>query len=108
MSTETIETIPYYSVDVQLVATGKTCTERTLAYIGIVNEKEELLLSCCIKPKKQVISYFTPHTGLQEKDLQNGEEFEVAIQKSQDILKNGKIIAQSTRDVIQFLQLTER
>ena len=53
-----------YALDVECVATGKTHNDRAVAQIGLVDAYGRCVLNVYVKPKKEVVSYLTPLTGL--------------------------------------------
>lgn len=53
-----------FCIDVECAATSKRHSDRTPISVAVVNEKEEVLLHCFIKPKEPVFSYLTPLTGV--------------------------------------------
>ena len=56
--------LPMYALDVECVATGKTHNDRAVAQIGLVDAYGRCVLNVYVKPKKEVVSYLTPLTGL--------------------------------------------
>jgi len=57
---------PVFSLHVGYVATGQKHTHRTPAHIALVNEWAHVVRNIYIRPKKRVVSYLTPFTGIGE------------------------------------------
>lgn len=55
---------PFYSIDVECVATGYCHMDRAVGHIAIVNEKCEIIYNQYIKPEIKVVNYLTPLNGL--------------------------------------------
>lgn len=53
---------PYYSIDVECVATGTDHNARHVAQIALVDEHERPLLNAYVRPPVPVVSYLTPLT----------------------------------------------
>ena len=59
----------FYSIIAECVATGRRHDDRVPGQIVLVDEEENVLLDIYVKPKKRVISYITPYTGLTKEKL---------------------------------------
>ncbi|CAH1785264.1 unnamed protein product [Owenia fusiformis] len=58
-----------FSIDLQSVATGKKCGDRSPAYISIIGEDNSTIYETFIKPDHPVISTIEPYTGIKQSDL---------------------------------------
>jgi RNA exonuclease 4 len=76
-----------FCLDVECAATSKRHSDRTPISVAVVNEKEEVLLHCFIKPKEHVFSYLTPLTGATEKDVSNARSFDDVVAVVRQLLR---------------------
>ncbi|CAH1772658.1 unnamed protein product [Owenia fusiformis] len=61
--------INVFSIDLQSVATGKKCNDRSPAYICVIGEDNSTIYETFIKPDRRVVSYTEPYTGIKSSDL---------------------------------------
>lgn len=55
---------PFYSIDVECLATGYDHNARSVGQISLVDQHEKVLLDLYVKPDLPVVSYLTPLTSL--------------------------------------------
>ncbi|RHY48721.1 hypothetical protein DYB38_005675 [Aphanomyces astaci] len=60
---------PFFSVDVECVATGTGYGDRDVARIAVVDENEVTLFDSYVKPDKPIVSYLTQLTGITAEHL---------------------------------------
>lgn len=71
---------PYYSIDVECVATGNDHNSRDVGQISLIDQNEGVILNLYVKPVKAVISYLTALTGLTSELIeQHGQPLEQAL-----------------------------
>jgi RNA exonuclease 4 len=71
---------PYYSIDVECVATTMGHNGRAIAQISLIDQQCNCVLNLYVKPDVAVTSYMTPLTGVTEESLsQYGIDLPTAI-----------------------------
>jgi len=100
---------PYFSIDVECVATAKTHNARATAQIALVSADETSRLNLYVKPAEQVVSYLEPLTGLSKSSLdKQGIGLEEAMLKVREKLpKNAVLVGQNIGKDVEWLQLKE-
>jgi len=99
---------PYYSVDVECVATGSGHNDRTMAHVSIVSAHGQVILNVYIKPDVPVFSYLTALTGLTEAQVSAGMSKEEALALlRQRLPKNALLVGQNVLKDVQWLELVE-
>jgi RNA exonuclease 4 len=76
-----------FCVDVECAATSKRHSDRTPISVALSNQKEDVLVFSCIKPKEPVFSYLTPLTGVTEEDVLNGRPFVDIVNEIRQVLR---------------------
>lgn len=100
---------PYFSIDVECVATEKQHNARATAQIALVSGDEQSRLNLYVKPEQEVASYLEPLTGLSKELLdKHGVPLEQAMQKLRENLpKNAVLVGQNIGKDVEWLQLKE-
>lgn len=100
---------PFYSIDVECVATGTDHNSRKVAQISLVDQYENVLLNLYVKPDVPVVSYLTPLTGLTQEMLeQHGQSQATAVELLKAALpKNATLVGHGIRNDVQWLGLQE-
>ena len=100
---------PYYSIDVECVATGNEHNARAVAQISLIDQMERVILNLYVKPVLPVVSYLTPLTGLSKEMLeQHGMPLETALAYLRQYLpRNAVLVGQNIRADVQWLGLQE-
>jgi len=102
---------PYYSIDVECVATGTGHNARAIAQIGLVDANGRCVLNLFVKPPagSTVASYLTPLTGITAEMLtQYGLEAEHALMLlKQHLPKTACLVGQNIGKDVQWLGLKE-
>lgn len=99
---------PFYSIDVECIASGPKHTAREVAHIAMVDENENIVLNLYVKPKVPVFSYLQPLTNLTEEVVQAGVTLESAVEQIKKSLpKNATLVGQNILKDVQWLSLTE-
>jgi len=100
---------PYFSIDVECVATAKQHNARATAQIALVSADEKSRLNLYVKPSEDVVSYLEPLTGLSKDSLEKkGIGLEEAMKKLRAQLpKNAILVGQNIGKDVEWLQLKE-
>eukprot|EP00802_Teleaulax_amphioxeia_P025548 Tamp_26420.p1 GENE.Tamp_26420~~Tamp_26420.p1 ORF type:complete len:292 (+),score=75.06 Tamp_26420:42-878(+) len=100
---------PYFSIDVECVATAKEHNARATAQIALVSSDEKSRLNLYVKPDQEVVSYLQPLTGLSKASLEaNGIPLEQAMKTLREKLpKDAVLVGQNIRKDVEWLQLKE-
>jgi DNA polymerase III epsilon subunit-like protein len=99
---------PYFSVDVECVATGTGHNDRALAHVAVVDQHSQIVLNLYIKPTKPVVSYLPALTGLSEQDLVNGVTEEEALAVFRATIPNQAVlVGQNILKDVEWLHLVE-
>lgn len=99
---------PYFSVDVECVATGPGHNDRALAHVAVVDQYGQCVLNVYIKPKVPVVSYLPALTGLSEKDLSAGVSEEEALAAFRaTIPPSAVLVGQNILKDVEWLHLVE-
>lgn len=101
--------LPYFSIDVECVATGPGHDDRAVAQIALVDQFENVLLNLYVKPEKPVISYLTDLTGITAELIdREGVEFSKARELLRSLLpKNALLVGQSIYKDVEWMKLAE-
>lgn len=103
-----ISSAPYYSVDVECVATGRGHNDRALAHVAVVDQHGQIVLNLYIHPSKPIVSYLPALTGLSEKDLAQGITEEEAISLFRATIPPSAIlVGQNILKDVEWLHLVE-
>ncbi|KAF5825546.1 hypothetical protein DUNSADRAFT_8837 [Dunaliella salina] len=100
---------PYFSVDVECVATGYDHNSRAVAQVSLVNQCEQAILNLYVKPDKPVVSHLTPLTGITKELL---EQYGIPLEEAVKILRanlptNSILVGQSIGQDVNWLGLKE-
>jgi len=100
---------PYFSIDVECVATGHDHNSRAVAQVSLVNQYEQAILNLYVKPDKPVVSYLTPLTGITKELL---EQYGIPLEEAVKALKanlptNSILVGQSIGQDVTWLGLKE-
>mmetsp|Transcript_19332 Transcript_19332/g.21640 ORF Transcript_19332/g.21640 Transcript_19332/m.21640 type:complete len:370 (-) Transcript_19332:58-1167(-) len=99
---------PFYSIDVECVATGPQHNQRSVAQISLVDQHEQVLLNLYIKQDKPVASYIHALTGLTPEQLDAGIELEEAMRQIRAVLpKESVLVGQNILKDVTWLKLEE-
>ena len=103
---------PFFSLDVECVAIGKTHLnkDRYPGKFALVDETGKLLCSSLIKPEKPIVSYLTPLSGLRESDFRSAKclDLQSAFRLlKQHLPKEAILVGQKIELDIQWMHLTE-
>nr|CAG8537725.1 7346_t:CDS:2 [Entrophospora candida] len=79
------------AIDCEMVGVGYQGRESALARVSIVNYYGTKLLDKYVKPKKVVMDYRTPYSGITKELLENAHDFD-EVQREVQELMNGKLI----------------
>ena len=99
---------PYFSVDVECIATGPGHNDRAIGHVAVVDAAGEVVLNVYIKPKGAVTSYLPALTGLSESLCAQGvsEEEAIALFKA-CIPTTAVLVGQNVLKDVQWLRLEE-
>ena len=98
----------YIALDVECVATGKRHDDRDVCLVAVVDANEDVILKRKVKPEKNIVSYFTPLTGLRQGDLDDGERLSVVLREVKALLgPDVVLVGQGVKSDIKWLQLEE-
>jgi len=99
---------PYFSLDVECVATGPKHDSRAVAQVALVDQWERVLLNFYVKPQEKVFSYLPMLTGLNENLLSKGVDIQTAIfMVKSAIPPNAILVGQNILKDVTWLQLQE-
>ena len=100
--------MPFLSVDVECVATGRGHNDLGVCRVAVVDENERVLLNELVKPDKSVVSYLTPITGLRAGDLDNGKSLDAVLAQVHALLSpDVTLVGQAVANDIKWLQLDQ-
>ena len=60
------------AIDCEMVGVGYMGHESALARVSIVNYYGETLIDKYVKPRREIVDYRTPYSGITSKHLENG------------------------------------
>eukprot|EP00959_Pyramimonas_sp_CCMP1952_P283067 5916787-Pyramimonas_sp.AAC.1 len=100
---------PYYSIDVECVATTMGHNGRTVAQISLIDEASNCVLNLYVKPDVAVTSYLTSLTGVTAELLEeHGMDLAQAVAKLKKHLPyNATLVGQNIGKDVQWLKLRE-
>lgn len=98
----------HFSIDVECVAIGPGHNDREVAQIALVDEFERVLMSVFVRPKRPVVSFLTPLTGLVPEQLEAGMSLEEALASLRQRLPTyAVLVGQNIAADIRWLGLRE-
>jgi len=100
---------PYYSIDVECVATTMGHNGRTIAQISLIDQASNCVLNLYVRPDVAVTSYLTPLTGVTAESLeQHGMDLPQALATlRQHLPKTATLVGQNIGKDVQWLKLQE-
>jgi RNA exonuclease 4 len=100
---------PYYSIDVECVATTMGHNGRAIAQISLIDQQCNCVLNLYVKPDVAVTSYMTPLTGVTEESLsQYGIDLPTAIATlKQHLPPTATLVGQNIGKDVQWCTLKE-
>lgn len=99
---------PFYSIDVECVATGKGHNDRTIASIAVVDSNELVVLNVYIQPTEPIVSCLTGLTGITPQQLERGIPLADALALVRAVIPpHALIVGQNVLKDIQWLGLEE-
>mmetsp|Transcript_22048 Transcript_22048/g.30631 ORF Transcript_22048/g.30631 Transcript_22048/m.30631 type:complete len:226 (+) Transcript_22048:160-837(+) len=100
---------PYFSIDVECVATGTGHNARAIAQIALVDQNCNCILNIFVKSPKPVTSYLTPLTGVTDEILgQYGLEADQALSLLRQYLpRSACLVGQNIGKDVHWLGLQE-
>ncbi|ETW04942.1 hypothetical protein H310_04035 [Aphanomyces invadans] len=97
---------PFFSVDVECVATGTGYNDRDVARIAVVDENESTVFDAYVKPDKPVVSYLTQLTGITAEHLSAALPLASVILDLKNVMPtNCVLVGQSVNKDVQWLGL---
>jgi DNA polymerase III alpha subunit (gram-positive type) len=100
---------PYYSIDVEAVATGPRHNERAVAHVAVVDANENVLLNVYVKPEKKIFSCLTALTGVTREAIEeHGIPLSEAIALVKQVLhKDAILVGQAVLKDVQWMRLKD-
>jgi len=99
---------PFYSVDVECVATGPGHNDRALGHVSVVDQHGAVVLNLYVRPSVAVASYLPAITGLSERECAAGvSEEEVREAFKRVIPPSAVLVGQNILKDVQWLRLEE-
>ncbi|CAK5099758.1 unnamed protein product [Aphanomyces euteiches] len=84
---------PFFSVDVECVATGTGYADRDVARIAVVDENETTIFDSYVKPEKPIVSYLTQLTGITAEMLETAQALPTVIEELKKVLPLDSVLA---------------
>ncbi|KAH9124908.1 hypothetical protein AeMF1_004406 [Aphanomyces euteiches] len=97
---------PFFSVDVECVATGTGYADRDVARIAVVDENETTIFDSYVKPEKPIVSYLTQLTGITAEMLETAQALPTVIEELKKVLPlDSVLVGQSVDKDVHWLGL---
>jgi RNA exonuclease 4 len=102
------QSAPFFSVDVECVASGPGHNDRAMGHIAIVDQMGEVVVNVYVRPSGPVTSYLPLLTGLTEADCAQGVTEEEAIRLCRAAIpRNAVLVGQNVLKDVQWLRLED-
>jgi hypothetical protein len=83
---------PFFAIDVECVATGLGHTDRSPAWVAIVDEQSKVVFDRFIKPKLPIVSCLTKLTGITPEQLADAPDIDAVRAEIVALLPEGSVI----------------